>query len=264
MLIKVLKYDFKWVYSLIFVFNVLAIIFAILSRVCLFIDNSLMFQIIHKIFSATSISMVISGIINVVTRSWIRFSRSVYKDESYLTHTLPVSKDVIYFSKILTSIIVVIITFVVLVICLFLCYYSKELVENIKQLLITSSSTLDTTVGGLIASLSIILILEFLYLVFTGYTSIIIGNRFNKNKVGFSVIFGFGIYMACQCIMVLIMFLLGLIFGGGLLEVFTSNSLSSISAVKTIFIIACVLYGIFDILIMFVGKYQLSKGVNVE
>ena len=107
MLIKVLKYDFKWVYSLIFVFNVLAIIFAILSRLCLFIDNSLMFQIIHKIFSATSISMTISGIINVVTRSWIRFSRSVYKDESYLTHTLPVSKDVIYFSKILTSINVV-------------------------------------------------------------------------------------------------------------------------------------------------------------
>ena len=264
MLTKVLKYDFKWVYSLISVFNILALIFAILARLTLFIEDSFVFTIIHKILSSTSISMLVSSIINVVTRSWIRFVRNVYGDESYLTHTLPVSKKTIYYSKIITSILVVIITLIVGIICLILCYYSKELVENIKLILISGSATLDTSVTGLIISFAIILFLEFIYLLFTGYTAIIIGHRFNQNKTGKAVIFGFGIYMICQSIMVFLMFIFGVIFSDSLLELFTSNSISSISAVKGIFILSCSLYLVFDIIIMIIGKIQLLKGVNVD
>ena len=55
-------------------------------------------MIINKILSATSISMMVSAFVNVITRSWVRFKRNMYADESYLSHTLPVSKDVLYCS----------------------------------------------------------------------------------------------------------------------------------------------------------------------
>ena len=50
-------------------------------------------------------SMVASILINTMMRSWIRFRDSIYKDESYLTHTLPVTKNNIYNSKFLQTLI---------------------------------------------------------------------------------------------------------------------------------------------------------------
>ena len=34
------------------------------------------------------IGMIINSLINGLMRSWVRFINNVYKDESYLTHTL--------------------------------------------------------------------------------------------------------------------------------------------------------------------------------
>ncbi len=150
MLIKQLKYDLKWVYSLIVVFYLLALVFAILARLTMFIDESLVFMIINKILSTTSVSMIVSALINIVTRSWIRFTKSVYGDESYLTHTLPISKKCIYLSKVLTSIIVSISTFVVAIICLIFCYYSKGLMDYLNSILENSTLRLDIKVGSLI------------------------------------------------------------------------------------------------------------------
>ena len=99
MFLKVLKYDLKWVFSLINVFYILALVFAILARLTSLIEDSFVFMIINKILSATSISMMVSAFVNVITRSWVRFKRNMYGDESYLSHTLPVSKSVLYCSK---------------------------------------------------------------------------------------------------------------------------------------------------------------------
>ena len=109
----------------------------------------------------------------------------------------------------------------------------------------------------------IIIILEFIYILFSGYAGMIIGHRFNQSKMGMSVIFGFAIYMACQTVMVIVMFLGGLLFSKELLELFTSTN-PQINAVKTIFVLGSILYFAFDVAIFFVGKHQLSKGVNVD
>ena len=57
-------------------------------------------NIIGEICQGAMFSMMISAIINNLMRMWVRFKQNLYGDESYLTHTLPVTKASIYLSKI--------------------------------------------------------------------------------------------------------------------------------------------------------------------
>ena len=49
--------------------------------------------------------MIFNIIINTMMKCWVRFSHSLYKDESYLTHTLPVTKNELYDSKFIQALI---------------------------------------------------------------------------------------------------------------------------------------------------------------
>ena len=49
--------------------------------------------------------MFVNAVINTLMRVWARTVRNVYKDEAYLTHTLPVEKSKIYLSKFIAAII---------------------------------------------------------------------------------------------------------------------------------------------------------------
>ena len=135
MLGKLLKYDLKWVYKLIIVFYILALTFSLIGRGFGEIENSLICEIVSKIAFGTAISMMVSGLINCLMRSWVRFTRNMYKDEAYLTHTLPIEKKTIFASKVITGTIAVFTSMLVIIACLFICYYSKSNMEVLKSLL---------------------------------------------------------------------------------------------------------------------------------
>lgn len=126
MLKKLLKYDLKWCYKNLVVFYLLAIIFSGITRIIEQHLGSFMFLILDKIFSATTISILVSILINNFMRVWARFVNNIYKDESYLTHTLPVKKSEIFFSKILTAIITFATSFIVILASLAIVWYSKD------------------------------------------------------------------------------------------------------------------------------------------
>ena len=91
MLKKLLKYDLKDVYKILIIFYALSLFFDVLTRMFLNIDNSFILQVIGKICSGTTIAMIFNILINNLMRLWVRFKNNFYGDESYLTHTLPVS-----------------------------------------------------------------------------------------------------------------------------------------------------------------------------
>ena len=159
MLGKILKYDLKWVYKLIIIFYALAFIFSVIGRAFVEIENSLVCDIISKICFGTAISMVVSSLINSLMRLWAGFVRNVYKDESYLTHTLPVEKKDIYASKVISGIICIFTTMIVAVVCLGICYYSEANMEVLKNLLELAASTYNTTVLKLLLLVLILLLL---------------------------------------------------------------------------------------------------------
>ena len=93
MLRKLIKYDLKWILKLILIYCSLGIFFAITGRLFGLIENSIFFDIISKVCNGISIAMLINAIVNAVIRGWVRVIFNLYRDESYLTHTLPLTKN---------------------------------------------------------------------------------------------------------------------------------------------------------------------------
>lgn len=263
MLGKLLKYDLKWIYKVIVVFYILAIVFALLGRGLTEIENSVIFNIIGKICLGTSIGMMVSIIINNVMRIWSRFINNMYKDESYLTHTLPVKKSTIYLSKALTSVITMITSSIVILVALMIAYYSKENLEAIKNTLNSMAEVCDTSLIGFLTTTYIILFLEFIFAVFAGILGIIVGHKLNNNKIVVSLITGFAFYMIPGSITVMAIFVLG-IFNPDVMNLFKTTNELSIETIKTILNMGIVLYIVYIFTYYFIGNKLLKKGINVE
>lgn len=263
MLGKLLKYDLKWIYKLVIVFYALSIIFAIITRICSMIDNSMLFSILTQISAGFTISMVVSSLINSIMRSWVRFRENIYKDESYLTHTLPVNKRTIYLSKVLAAIICSFVTILNAIASLFICYYSKENIDFIKQSLELAANTYDTTVINLLLFVSFIIFLEIVFVILIGYVGIIVGHKANRNKILKSVLTGFGLYMGTNVFTLAIIGIIGT-FNQDIMNVIKTSGRIETDVVKMLLITASLVYTVYNIFYYWIGKKQFEKGVNVD
>lgn len=257
MLGKLLKYDLKWVYKLIVIYYGLALVFALVGRGFSFLDDIFIFDFISSFSCGVSVAMMFNILINNIIRIWARYTHNVYKDESYLTHTLPVTKSDIFLSKVLTTLITMFTSIIVICISFVICYWSKEFVDFIKVLLPDVSWSIIITTG-------IVVILEFLFLVFIGLLAITIGYRSNHNKLLKSFVSGFVGYTISSIISLIVLFITGL-FNKKILELFTDmNATPSMDILKYILVIAAILYLVYIILCIVIGNKLLQKGVNVD
>ena len=264
MLMKLVKYDLKWTMKVILVFISLGFIFSVLGRLFSLIEDSLFFSIVTAIFKGAGLSMFITALFNSVIRGWVRFVLNLYKDESYLTHTLPINKSTLYLAKVLSVIISIIITCVALLIGVVIMYYSKENLEVVKESLNAISTILDSSVIGFLLLCFFIVLLEAIFIVLCGYFGIVVGHMFNKKKMLMSVLFGLGVYFAATMISFLIMLVsslfnegvYGIIFGGT-----TNIEFSMLVVILWIFV---VLYSLYNLALYFIGNKLFNKGVNVE
>ena len=257
MLGKLLKYDLKWIYKLIVIYYGLALVFALIGRGLSLIDNSLVFDVISKISCGTSVAMMFNILINNIIRIWVRYINNVYKDESYLTHTLPVTKSEIYLSKVLSGLITMATSIVVVLVSFVICYWSDSLVDFIKMIYPGLSWSVIVLTG-------IVVILELLFLLFLGLLAITIGYRSNHKKLVKSFASGFIIYMTSSFISLSVLFIIGL-FNKDILNLFTSmNAVVSMDILKWLLGIAAIIYLVYIVLCNIISNKLLQKGVNVD
>ncbi len=263
MLKKLLKYDLEYTYKALVVFYILAIFFAVLTRVFLNIDNSFIINIIGRVCSGTTIAMMLNIVINNIMRLWVRFLRNFYGDESYLTHTLPVEKKTLYLSKFLSSIFTLFTSFLVIGLTLFIAYYSKENIELIKNMLLPIANAYGSTIIRIVMSLLFVLFLEFSNLLQAGYMGIILGHRSNNGKLGFSILIGFASYITTQIIAMAMLFIVAL-FNKDFMNLFITNEIVNVSSLKTIIYLAIAIYTIILIVCYYINIRLFKKGVNVD
>lgn len=257
MLGKLLKYDLKWVYKLIGIYYGLALVFALIGRGLSFIDNSFVFVFISKFSCGVSVAMMFNIIINNIIRIWVRYIGNVYKDESYLTHTLPVTKSEIYLSKVLTTLITMTTSIIVVLVSFALCYLNDNFIEIVKAILPYTSWNFIVIAG-------IVIVLELLFLVFLGILSITIGYRSNHNKLLKSFISGALVYLVSSCVSLLVLFIMGL-FNKDIFGLFTSaNTMPSIELLEFILIASAIIYLVYIIACNVISNKLLNKGVNVD
>lgn len=262
MLKKLLKYDLKWCFKPLVVFYILAIFFSITVRIVESFEQSLIVLIIDKICSGVTIAMMVSILINCFMRNWARFVKNMYKDESYLTHTLPVSKNKIYLSKILTAIITLVTSAILIIICLAISSLNKDTWILLKDSFEQSAIYLNSSVFSLIFVMAITVIFETLFMMMCGILGIIIGHKSNNLKIVKSIIIGFVIYMIFSSMSIGALYAIGL-FNTDIMSLFNNVVVSS-NALKGMMLVAIFVYATYNLVIYFIGNKLLNKGVNVD
>src|SRR5574344_1700630 len=246
MLNKLLKYDLKRIYKVVIVFYLLALSFAITGRlVGICNDESFACLMISGFIKGFSIGMIISALINNLMRGWVSFNQNVYGDESYLTHTLPVTKNQIFFSKILSGIITLLTTFIVAIICIVIMYYTKNNIELLNNYLVSLSTALNIKSIVIIISVILVFFLEVLFMYLSGCVGLVKGHQKNDNKMLHSIIIGIVIYLGMQVITLLIIFIIGL-FNKDIMLLFTSNTLTNIDTLKITMVTGIIIYIIYN------------------
>ena len=116
MLKKLLKYDLKWILKVEYIWSVITIIFAILTRLTSLLNESVITSIIKSVLTSITITGMLNVLFNGIIRTWIRVRNNLYKDEAYLTHTLPVESKTILSSKVLSGIITMLFGILIIII----------------------------------------------------------------------------------------------------------------------------------------------------
>ena len=264
MLNKLLKYDLKYMIKNMSIFYILSIFFAITTRILFNLEQSIMINIIGQISVGCMFSMVASTLINTIMRSWVRFNDSIYKDESYLTHTLPVTKNNIYNSKFIQTLIFYFISFIIIILSLFITYYTKENWTGITNFIKNITTGLNMSTIFFVIMFIIIVFLEIFNAIQCGFLGMIIGHRFNSNKILYSVVFGFVAYLVAQTLILILLFIFGL-FDPSIMELFKTSTINiDVNVFKTLTILSTVLYLIIIGIMRFICIKLLNKGVNVE
>ena len=241
MLNKLLKYDLKYMIRNMSIFYILAIFFSITTRIFFSLDQTFMIKLLGQISVGCMFSIVASILINTMMRSWIRFRDSIYKDEAYLTHTLPVTKNNIYNSKFIQTLVFFVVGFLIILLSLFITYYTKTRWLELKNIINSITMGLEfNTIIFIICFLTIVF-LEVFNAIQCGFLGIILGYKRNSSKIGFSVLFGFIAYLLSQSIVLLLVFIVGL-FDSSIMNLFTSNVLLNTTSLKLLIFLAILFY----------------------
>ena len=263
MLRKLIKYDLESIFKFLAIFYGLAIFFAVLTRIFLNIDNSLIMNIIGQTCSGASIAMILNILINNLMRLWVRFKNNFYGDESYLTHTLPVDKKTLYLSKVCTAVITLFTSVCVIGLTLFIAYYSKENIENLKNILLPVANAYGSTIMKILLAFLFVFFLEFANALQSGYTGIILGHKMNSARTGLSVLYGFISYMITQVFALFIIFIVAL-FNKDLMNLFFTSDVVNVDMIKVVIYLGITIYTITLIVGYFVNLKLFKKGVNVD
>ena len=263
MLNKLLKYDLKYMIKNMSIFYILAIFFSILTRILFSLKQTLIVNIIGQITVGCMFSMIASILINVMMRSWVRFRDSIYKDEAYLTHTLPVTKNDIYNSKFIQTLIFFVFSFVIAILALFIAYYTKERWLMLKGLVASITTGLNFNTTLFVIGVILVVFLEIFNAIQCGFLGLLLGYRQSNNKIAFSVLFGFIAYLVAQSLVLFSVFIIGL-FDSSVMDLFKNTVLVDTNSFKLLMLISVILYIIIIWLMSIICKKELNKGVNIE
>lgn len=263
MLGKLLKYDLKWIFKGVVVFYIFALIFAVIGRGLSLIEDSLIFGIVTKICYGISILMLVSAMINNVIKVWARVIKNVYKDESYLTHTLPVEKSKIYMSKFIAALITMFTTVLVSGVCLVISYYSQENIEILKNILELATTTYNSSVVGILANIFLVFFLQMTVILMVGIVGIIIGHKSSNNKVVKSIVYAFAMYMIIQVVTLILVFLFGIL-NPEIMNLLKTVNTVDVQTINIIMNVSKMLYLVYIVIYYIIGKKQFEKGVNVD
>lgn len=261
MLKYLMKYDLKKMLKLLLYFYAISLTLAVITRFIYLWSDIQVVRIIGMIFAGFTYSAIANILINTFIHILLRFTTSFYKDQSYLTHTLPVKKDKLLLSKYLSSLIVILLSVIVSFLSLFILFYSPEFMQNLRNFI-------DAVVTGLNMS-STLFVFLILFIIFSqicamisfAFTAIVKGYSYN-HKRGLKGFLWFLLFYVLCAISTLILALIITAITGNIDSLFASQMSSG--TFICVLLVGLFSYIFFAILFYFICKKEFNKGVNVD
>lgn len=261
MILKLLKYDLKKILGFLVYFYVISLGLSIITRLIKIGDSIQFIYIIGQVFAGITYASIAQILVNIITQSLKNFTNDFYKDESYLTHTLPVTKNQLLISKYLTTLIVVVISVAVCVLDLAIVLYTPELFEGIKTLIALTVQGFNMNGGVFILLLILLIFVQASAMLSMAYTAIIKANMGNSQKMLFGFIWFFVFYFVSGAI-TLISAIIVCAIGGNLTALFAEVIPQNVFV--TILITALICNFIYAVGFYYISNYLFNKGVNVD
>ncbi len=261
MLKKLLKHDFKNMTRILVYMYAISILLAGISRLVLLGSKIQFVLIIGKILQGFTYSALVNVLVNTFVHILTTFFKNFYKDESYLTHTLPVTKRQLLSSKIISSLIVITCSVLVCFLSLFIMFYSPEFMVGLKAFIQTTVSNFNMSAGGLIGILTALLFLQTCLIIVIAFTTIIKANTYNFSRILFGLIWFF-VYYVVTNIVNLILAVAVCALTGNLSGLFAEQI--SQNALLCTIITICVCYAAEFTFFCFYGNKLFEKSVNVD
>ncbi len=193
-ILQLAKYDLKFVYKQVIVFYIIVLVLAIIARLTNINNSPFIIRFIHEFAQGASFGFSLGMIINASLRTWAKFKYSMYGDESYLSHTLPIKRSTLWNAKFLASLLIVFFSFLIFILCLLVMFLSPSLIDQLHQLSPQAWSTLII--------FAIAVFCQFVFIMQCGLTGLVLGYRHNTSPMVRSVIYGLLIYFGVGIILI--------------------------------------------------------------
>lgn len=261
MLGKLFKYDFKWMSKVTYVYVLILIVISIALKIVESVDQTFLLVILDKILVSMFISCIVSILLTSSIRIWVRFINNFYKDESYLTHTLPVTKNELFNSKVLAGICSLLLSVFVIVACLALVFINKESLESLKFMWNSLTATYNSVFAVLyVIGLVVLIILEIIYIMMSGVLGITIGHRSNNYKMIKSLVVGLVSYGLLSAMSLGVIAIVSKLINYDII----GNGFPSMNYLIGVGSAGLLVYLIYNIVYYLIAKKVFNKGVNVE
>lgn len=252
---NLIKYDLKFVYKQVIVFYIIVITLAIVARLTNIDNPPFIVKFLHEFAQGASFGFSLGMIINASLRTWAKFKYSMYGDESYLSHTLPIKRSTLWNAKFLTSLIVVIISVAVFILCVFIMFLSPETIDLLRSF----SSNFWLTILLFV----LCLLGQFIFIMQCGLTGIVIGHRYNTSPMARSVVAGIVLYLGVGFLLVGICLLWSL-FDPAIHDLLIDGSFQKLGNANMLLTYLNTSYFAVIAISYFVNRRLLQHGVNVD
>ncbi len=197
MLKKIFKYDYFWIHRQTVWYMLALLVFCAAANVTDRIFNgpnggTLMWLVINKLCSALMFVACIALLINAFIRLMGRFTATLFKDQSYFTHTLPVRRGTLFNAKALVGAATLAGVLVCIAAGMFIGLVNKDFLESVKLLLRQKG------VVGLLLLTACSFYMQSLCMLASAYLGFILGYRQNSGKNVCAVVFTVMIYSFAQ------------------------------------------------------------------
>ncbi len=253
MLGKLLKYDLKAIYKPLSIFYGIVIVSMFLSHYFDAIDTNGFTFFCREFFRGTTVGFSLGAIINNAMNIWAYFRQNLYGDRGYLMNTLPVSRNTLLLSKFLTALITSLTIVIIGVIAIVLAYGAAL---NLP----------DFINNSLALTFQIILVfyLEIVFVMQCGISGVIIGHKFNYNKIALSVVFGFGIFVIANVLTIVLAFIWSC-FDSNLSWLFDSSTIiPDLNIMQNLLTAGAIVYAVYIAGLYTLNAHLLKRGIDLD